>query len=472
MDETYTLRHQIRCQGGLSCDMHEFQITPNGTALLAMYDTVQADLSAIGSSASGWVMDCKFQEVDIETGDLLFEWSAADHFAMEETYRTIEHCSSDPFKVFDGCGYYHSSGFDFFHINSLQKDEQGNYLVSARNTHTVSYVDGQTGDVIWNLGGKRNSFEDLSGGAATNFSWQHHARWHGADTISLFDNAYHDWRDDPEPHSRAMIVNIDRSKMTASLQSQYQHPAHMRSASQGNAQVLPNGNMFVGWGRSAAFSEFAPDGQMLCDTHFGASAFYSFGPVSSYRVFREAWTGRPAEPPSVVLSGRTMFMSWNGATEVKTWQLQQLPVDDEDDEEDEVWKVVMQIAKTGFETEVVIPIDLEASQLRVVALDGNGKVLGKSESIAWGGEDFISWLKAPVVVLTIWGCAAATGLVAGFIAVLFWQRQRWLPRGLPRLRFWRHGPRGYHRLQNDEAEELRLGETGFSMGPPRSLPNR
>lgn len=420
MDNTYTVRHQIHCKGGLSCDMHEFQITPNGTALLAIYSPLQADLSSIDSSASGWLLDCRFQEIDIETGDLLFEWIASEHVDVDETYRSLEHCSSDPGLVFDGCGYYKSSAFDFYHINSLQKDAQGNYLVSARNTHTITYVDGQTGDIIWILGGKKNSFKDLSDGAATNFAWQHHARWLDENTLSLFDNAHHDWHDTSDAASRGMIVDLDVDAHTAALRAEYTHPTPLQSQSQGNAQVLDSGNVFVGWGRCAAFSEFAADGALLCDAHFGASAFYSFGPVSSYRVFREAWTGAPSEPPSVVVESGSVFVSWNGATEVKTWRVEGASTDEAEKGE---WNAVLQVRKKGFETEIRLPLDVDYAALRIVGLDADGAELGASEEVEWSG-DGVNWLESPLVLVIVSGVAVLSGIVVSIVGYFIWRRDQ------------------------------------------------
>ena len=43
-----------------------------------------------------------------------------------------------------------------------------------------------------------------------------------------------------------MIVEIDEEAMTASLVREYNHPRVLGAAHEGNMQVLPNGNVFVG----------------------------------------------------------------------------------------------------------------------------------------------------------------------------------------------------------------------------------
>ena len=63
------------------------------------------------------------QELDIETGEVLFEWRSIDHVALDETYVT---------PLQDG-----RPGIDYFHINSIDVDHDDNLLVSARETSAV-----------------------------------------------------------------------------------------------------------------------------------------------------------------------------------------------------------------------------------------------------------------------------------------------------------------------------------------------
>lgn len=69
-------------------DLHEFKITRDNTALLTVYATTKADLSSLGKFSEGWLLDSLFQEVDIATGKLLFEWRASEHFNVTDTYMT------------------------------------------------------------------------------------------------------------------------------------------------------------------------------------------------------------------------------------------------------------------------------------------------------------------------------------------------------------------------------------------------
>lgn len=348
--------------GVLDGDLHEFQISKDDTALVTIYQAVTADLRPIGGPESGWIYDSLFQEIDIATGDLIFEWHASHHFPVDSTFEERQERGAEP-----------ESALDFFHINSIDKDPQGNYLVSARHTHTISQIDGTSGAVLWTLGGKLNEFTDQSDGAATNFSWQHDARWHGDNILTFLDNAANS-NDDLTAQSRAMVVEVDIPTRQVQLRRAYYHPQEMKALSQGNVQVLDgSGNIFAAWGHSAAFTEFDPDGTLLCDVHFGASAYFTFGRVVSYRVFKGSWVGRPLEGPSAEVSQGSVFVSWNGATEVSHWRLD---VGDGRSLEQVEFRPRALVEKRGFETKIPLPEDMPAPYFRLAALDSQNEVLG------------------------------------------------------------------------------------------------
>ncbi|KAI9370404.1 ASST-domain-containing protein [Aspergillus egyptiacus] len=382
IDSTYTLRYEVHPVGDYyGGDLHEFNITPEGTALVTVNDPIPSDLRPIGGPEVGWILDAIFQELDLATGDLIFEWRASDHFPVNSTYESLPPGATGRARV---------SPFDAFHINSVDKDEHGNYIISMRHTHTVSCISKDTGAILWTLGGKTNDFRDLSNGTATNFAWQHDARWHAPNSIlTLFDNEAHS-RDDPsDRESRGMSIYLDTAAREATLMAEYFHPHQMRSVSQGNVQVLDDdsGRVLVGWGHSAAFSEFTSDGRLTCNVHFGASALFDFGRVVSYRAFKGDWVGRPQTRPDAVIVNDTIYVSWNGATEVAAWQLETWSSSSSSSSSTEHQSgdvtVVTTLAKTGFETEIAIPDELEGGHilLRLAALDREGGVLGVTDPL-------------------------------------------------------------------------------------------
>lgn len=356
-------------------------------------------MSDIGGPATGWLYDGLFQEIDIATGELLFEWRVSDHVPLNVTYETLA-----------TQGYERNTAFDYFHINSVDKDKMGNYLISARHTHSVSCIDGRTGAVLWTLGGKTNDFMDLSDGTATDFAWQHDARWIDDHIITLFDNTAHsNW--DPEASSRGMRIRLDFEAWTAKLEVAYHHPQVLKSTSQGNLQIIPDtGNVLVEWGHSAAYTEFTPDGHLLCDVHFGASAYYTFGRVVSYRAFKGSWAGRPLTTPDAAVQNNYVYASWNGATEVAAWQLE---VWDGRDLNGPIFIPLLQVEKDGFETAIEIP-DTDNRFFRVVALDAQGTVLGMTTMLERpSGFRLKSLFNFRYWVLGIALVMAAGGLVFG-----------------------------------------------------------
>src|SRR5215212_3434190 len=200
-DDSYREIARVRAGNGYWGDLHEFLITPQDTALLTSYNLVPAGLSAVGGPKYGAGWDGIAQEVDIETGGVLFEWHSLEHVGIEESYLEPP---SDP-----------NYPYDYFHINSIDVDHDGNLLISARNTWSVYKVERNSGEVLWRLGGKNSDFEM---GPGTRTAFQHDARRHEGGTITIFDNGAH-----PQVHeeSRAILVELDEEKMSATLVRAY-----------------------------------------------------------------------------------------------------------------------------------------------------------------------------------------------------------------------------------------------------------
>ncbi len=90
-DDTYTDIAHVRAGNGLQADLHEFQLTPQGTALITAYEPILCNLSSVGGPADGAVTDSVFQEIDVKTGLVMYEWTSVDHVALSECY---EHAST------------------------------------------------------------------------------------------------------------------------------------------------------------------------------------------------------------------------------------------------------------------------------------------------------------------------------------------------------------------------------------------
>jgi hypothetical protein len=344
-------------------DLHDFHITANDTALITIYDPIPADLTSVGGPELGWLYEGVFQEIDISTGELLFEWRSTQFFPPNSSYEPL-----------NDRGYERTMGYDYFHMNSVDKDDQGRYLVSGRHTHSVTCIDGFTGGVLWTLGGKYNEFSDESNGVVTGFEWQHDARWRGPNRITLFNNAANgDY--DLQKISYGALIELDIPARQATLVTSYDHPQELMATSQGNLQVLDTGNVLVGWGHSAAYTEFSQEGDVLCDVHYGASAYFSFGRIVSYRVTKGSWVGTPDTLPDAAVAGDSVFVSWNGATEVESWRLEAW---DGAGLENMTFIAVDQVDRIGFETEIPLPPEI-TSFFRVHAINVNGDIIGATE---------------------------------------------------------------------------------------------
>jgi Arylsulfotransferase (ASST) len=348
-DHSYREIVRFGAGNGYEGDHHEFLITPEDTALITIYSKVQRDLSGVGGPVEGVVLDGIAQEIDIETGEVLFEWHSLDHIGLEESLY------EPPPDL--------KAAFDYFHINSIDPIPGGYLLISARRTCAVYKVDRKTGEVVWRLGGEQSDFEM---GYGTRTDWQHDARRHPDGTITIFDNG----GVQKDVQSRGIVVEVDEDDMRATLVGEYTHPNKILAATQGNLQVLPNGNVFVGWGSEPSYSEFGPDGKLLYDASFPSQ-------VESYRAFRFPWKGQPEDRPAVVAEAGpddrvTIYVSWNGATEVDTWQVLAGGSPDK-------LEPAGSAPRKGFETAVTLYTS--EPYVAVEAKDGSGRVLGTSEAV-------------------------------------------------------------------------------------------
>ncbi|KAJ5547676.1 hypothetical protein N7513_004910 [Penicillium frequentans] len=365
LDSTYTPKYIISPVGILQGDLHDIQFTVNDTAILTIYEPIPADLTSVGGPELGWLYEGVVQEVDIATGELLFEWRSSHTYPPETSYEPL-----------GDRGHERTLGYDYFHMNSVDKNDEGHYLVSARHTHTVTCID-SSGKVLWTLGGKYNEFDD--DGVATSFKWQHDARWRGPNRITLLNNAAND-NGDLSAVSQGLLIELDIPAREAKVVTIYDHPQHMMAVTQGNVQVLDTGNVLIGWGHSAAFTEFSADGEVVCNTHFGASAYFTFGRTMSYRVFKDNWVGMPDTLPDAAMVGDSVFVSWNGATEVASWALEAW---DGDSLTNMTFSVVDEVPRSGFETEVPFTPAV-TSYFRVAAVNAKGEVIGRTEVASRG----------------------------------------------------------------------------------------
>jgi hypothetical protein len=300
MDANYQTVASVGAGNGYEADLHDFQIAPGNVAYITVYNLMRCDLSSVGGVRNGTLVDTAVQEVDMKTGLVRWEWHSTDHVATSESHAPVP---------------TNATPWDAFHLNSIDREPNGDLLISARSTWTTYLLEHGSGSVVWRLGGTKSSF---AMGPGAEVAWQHDARLQPDGTITLFDDA-----SSPRVHyqSRGVRVRVDVRHHTATLTRTYPHPQNpLVSDSQGNMQTLSNGNLVIGWGSVPSVTELGPDGQLLLDAHLPPG-------YSSYRAFRFPWEGHPIAPPQAsarLLAGRTstaVFASWNGATNVQSWRV-------------------------------------------------------------------------------------------------------------------------------------------------------
>jgi hypothetical protein len=351
VDDTYTRIATVRAGNGLQADLHDFQLTPSGTALITAYDPVLCNLAGVGGPADGAVTDGVVQEIDVRTGLVRMQWTSLDHVGLAESYERTRSTIASP--------------FDYFHVNSIDLDGDGTLLISSRNTWTVYDVSRSSGQIQWRLGGRNSSFVDP---ANARTAWQHDPRPLPGGGISLFDNG-----SSPTVHSqsRAIVLNVDPQTRAVTLVSQFTHPTPLISESQGNMQALANGNWFVGWGQEPDFSEFGSGGALLFDAHMPAHD-------QSYRAFRFGWSGTPVHGPAVGFQSGTAYASWNGDTQVASWHLLA-------GSSPTTLATVAVAPKAGFETAIALPAGVAGPDIAVQAFGPGGEALATSATVTAGG---------------------------------------------------------------------------------------
>jgi hypothetical protein len=375
LDDSYHVYRTIDMHRDIPApNMHDLTIADDGSRALMLtqktYEPTSVRVGAFNRPCKiGWQ---GFREVDLRTGELVFDWSAEGHIDPYESTK-----KEDSIKVM--C----QTEWDILHLNAIDKFDDGDYLLSARHANTLYKVSHKDGSIVWRLGGSKSDFQFLDEKA--NFTRQHHARFRGQNEthtlVSLFNNAMGSGHGDGEKPSDTessgllLALRTDTQPMTVEIVSRYAHPEGKWTPSRGSLSFLPNGNAFVGWVFSSLISEHASDGRLLMKAILPKS-------MNTYRAYKFPWIGRPSQPPDVhsvaVRHGKDrlttrVHVSWNGATEVAIWELLHTNA------AGNVFESVASLPRQGFET--ALSYDGFAEYVVVLALDASGNEIGRSKTI-------------------------------------------------------------------------------------------
>ena len=378
MDKHYRVVRSVEPSGSYqaSSDMHEFMLINEGkTALMTQYLRSAYDLCPWDlCDGMGYIQQGAFQEIDVDSGEVIFEWRSLDYIDPSESY--VRPHSTE----ISGSGENNRSPWDYFHINSIDKNADGDYLISARHVSGIYKVSGKDGHIIWRLNGAKSDYY-LDG---FGFSFQHDARWisdnEDETVISIFDNGSNGFNR-TQDHSTAQIIRMNHKTKIATADLNLDPPfvdghAHV-SKSQGNFQRLPNGGIVLGWGSDAFWTEYAGDDHEI--VFYGALGWRN---VMNYRVHKfDNWVGLPLTKPALWAyskhgaPGQPMYYyaSWNGATESRGWKFYG------SESKSGPWEEVTQMPKNGFET--IYRHEDSYAYAYAEALDKSDLVLGTSEVV-------------------------------------------------------------------------------------------
>jgi hypothetical protein len=348
LDRHYRIAARIPARNGYTADLHEFQVTPDGKAFLGAYNHVRDPVSRHATT------EYVVQEVDIASGDLLFEWHSLDHVPTRASYHPVPKGSRP---------------WDYFHGNSIEPLPDGNLLISARNTSTVYEISRATGRVLWRLGGKQDDFHLVSRHPSWQFCYQHDARRQGPGRISVFDNGG-DGPGCPRHVARVEVFTYDTGSMTVrrvrsiSSRTASSAGAGYFAHALGSARRLINLGWMVSWGIVPHVTEFGSTGHVRWDLTLSHD---------TYRAVRARWRADPLSRPALAARRDngvvTAWASWNGATKVGAWRLlaggspQHL-------------HRVAQVTHHGFETR--LRVRTSARYVAVSAIDRQGHALAQS----------------------------------------------------------------------------------------------
>ena len=166
--------------------------------------------------------------------------------------------------------------------------------------------------------------------------------------------------------------------MTAEMVAHYDHPGGPGTYAyrRGNFQILPNNNTFLCWSEQSLQSEHTKDGTIIMEARMVPDW------IGTYRGFKYEFVGLPKQPPDVLSKTESrgpvhnftktqVYVSWNGATEVKEWVFYK------SSEDGRTQVRIGSKPREGFETSFAW--DGYASYIVVEGMDKTGNSLGSSK---------------------------------------------------------------------------------------------
>jgi hypothetical protein len=310
MDSNYNLIDSIQCGNGYADETngHDMVMYPNGHIYLFAYNAQTVDMTAYGGVANAIVNQTVLQELDANH-DVIFEWRSFDHFEFTDAITQVP---------------LTNAAVDYCHTNSIERDFDGNILISNRNMSELTKINSETGNIIWRMGGENNQFTFINDNIPEHFSEQHDLRRLPNGHILIFNNGNFL----PVERSSAKEYALDEVNKIATLVWYYEHPDIngniVFGRASGSAQRLSNGNTMICWGTIfwnqgiPNITEVNSEKQIVWEMMFNEEG------QKSYRSHRYIWK------PCSRITGYTMkstvkplqvTLSWKQATGAKAYEV-------------------------------------------------------------------------------------------------------------------------------------------------------
>lgn len=235
LDYSFNILDTLTMGNGYLVDPHDAILFENGDYLMFAYDPqpYAMDTVVLGGDPNATVTGLVVQELDADH-NVLFQWRSWDHFQITDAeYIDLT-----------------AATIDYVHGNAIEKDTDGNILISCRHMSEITKIDRNTGDVIWRFGlnAKNNMFtfdNDTVG-----FFYEHDVRRIENGNITLFDNGnYHDPK-----FSQSLEYTLDENNLTAHLEWNYINSPDTYGRAQGSTQRIADENTLICWGNSYPIS--------------------------------------------------------------------------------------------------------------------------------------------------------------------------------------------------------------------------
>lgn len=269
MDNTYSDVDSYKTVDGYPLDSHDFVMLPNGHVMLIADDPEIVDMSQVvaGGDTAALVIGSVIQELDASK-NLVFQWRTRDHYDILDTNYDLT-----------------GRRIRYSHVNAIEVDHDGNFMISSRHMSEVTKIDRDTGEMIWRMGGPNNEFT-LEGDTYW-FSRQHDIRRLDSGHVTVYDNGN---LNDPQ-ESRGVEYALDEVNMIATRVWEFRNDPPIYAGSQGSTRRLPGGNTLIGWGncRTVDITEVRPDGTVALELVLPPG-------LNTYRAFKDEWEGVAAEP--------------------------------------------------------------------------------------------------------------------------------------------------------------------------------